>query len=341
MRSKDNSYPTPTNLGNTVIHYIPQIAEQLKNKGLDVFGWLAGVGLDVTCLTKPGYKVSISTYSALLKQAIELTGDGALGLRLGCNLLPSAHGNVGLAAVSANTIQQSMQVVERYVPLRTSLLTIRSETVNDEFRVVFEPILGLGDIGNVVAEIALGTVKNVIDATEPNNSPCKKILFSMSEPAHAGIALELLGCEVLYGQSWTGIALNYSEVLSPLIHRDALVMSEALSICQRDLERLDANQSIASRLERLLLESKQGEFPTQNMCAKLLNLTPRTFHRRLREDKTSYRNILNNVRCRLAHEYLKMMHLGVKETAYLLGYGDIANFRRAFTRWYGFPPSKL
>jgi AraC-like DNA-binding protein len=36
-----------------------------------------------------------------------------------------------------------------------------------------------------------------------------------------------------------------------------------------------------------------------------------------------------------------MMHLGVKETAYLLGYGDIANFRRAFTRWYGFPPSKL
>ena len=33
--------------------------------------------------------------------------------------------------------------------------------------VVFEPILGLGDIGNVVAEIALGTVKNVIDATEP------------------------------------------------------------------------------------------------------------------------------------------------------------------------------
>ncbi|EDM84791.1 MAG: AraC family transcriptional regulator [Limnobacter sp.] len=341
MRSKDNPYPIPTNLGNTVIHYIPQIAEQLNTKGLDVFGWLAGVGLDVTCLTKPGYEVPVAAYSALLEQAIELTGDSGLGLRLGCNLVPSAHGNVGLAALSANTIQESMQIVERYVPLRTSLLAIRSETVNDEFRVVFEPIPGLGEIGNVVAEIALGTVKNIIDATVASNSPCQSILFSMSEPSHAALSRELLGCEVLYGQSWTGISLNYSEVLNPLSHRDALVMSEALSICQRDLERLESNHSIAARLERLLLKSKQGEFPNQHVCAQTLNMTPRTFHRRLRENGTSYRDVLNKVRCRLAHEYLKMMHLGVKETAYLLGYGDIANFRRAFTRWYGFPPSKL
>ncbi len=162
-----------------------------------MFGWLAGVGLDVTCLTKPGYEVPVAAYSALLEQAIELTGDSGLGLRLGCNLVPSAHGNVGLAALSANTIQESMQIVERYVPLRTSLLAIRSETVNDEFRVVFEPIPGLGEIGNVVAEIALGTVKNIIDATVASNSPCQSILFSMSEPSHAALSRELLGCEVL------------------------------------------------------------------------------------------------------------------------------------------------
>ncbi|MBU0785060.1 MAG: AraC family transcriptional regulator [Gammaproteobacteria bacterium] len=341
MRSKVKKLPTSNDLGNTVIHYMPQIAEQLSIKGLDVVGWLAGVGLDETCLTKPGYEVPVSTYGALLERAIELTGDSGFGLKLGCDLAPSAHGNVGLAALAANTIQDSMQIIETYVPLRTSLLSIRSETVNDTFRVVFEPMPGLGDVGNVVAEIALGTVKNVIDATVANDSPCQCVLFSMPEPAHAALARELLGCEVLYGQSWTGMSFNYSEVLSPLSHRDALVMSEALSICRRELERLESSHSIVARLERLLLESKQGGFPNQNDCAQVLNLTPRTFHRRLQENGTSYRDVLNNVRRRLAHEYLKMMHLGVKETAYLLGYGDIANFRRAFTRWYGFPPSKL
>ncbi|MEH6367600.1 MAG: AraC family transcriptional regulator [Pseudomonas marincola] len=38
-------------------------------------------------------------------------------------------------------------------------------------------------------------------------------------------------------------------------------------------------------------------------------------------------------------EQLKAGRLSVEQIAYSLGYNDVANFRRAFKRWEGVPPS--
>lgn len=89
-----------------------------------------------------------------------------------------------------------------------------------------------------------------------------------------------------------------------------------------------------------MLENKSS-FPSLNVSARLLNLTPRTLHRRLRHEGASYKEVLESVRRRLAWEYLNGRNVGVKEAGYLLGYTDTANFRRAFRRWFGVPPSQL
>ena len=41
----------------------------------------------------------------------------------------------------------------------------------------------------------------------------------------------------------------------------------------------------------------------------------------------------------LALEHLKSGRLSIQEIAFLLGYSDVANFRRAFKRWEGVAPS--
>ena len=80
-------------------------------------------------------------------------------------------------------------------------------------------------------------------------------------------------------------------------------------------------------------------FPSLNVTARLFHLTPRTLHRRLLDEGSSFKEILEQVR-HLAVEYLKAGHLSIEEIAYSLGYTDMANFRRAFKRWEAMPPSR-
>lgn len=84
---------------------------------------------------------------------------------------------------------------------------------------------------------------------------------------------------------------------------------------------------------------KQSGFPSLTVMARLLHVTPRTLHRRLLQEQTSYKDIIEDVRHTLAVEYLKSSHLSVQEISYLLGYSDMANFRRTFKRWENVAPS--
>ena len=63
--------------------------------------------------------------------------------------------------------------------------------------------------------------------------------------------------------------------------------------------------------------------------------------RRLADDGTSYREILESMRHALAVECVKAGKLGLQEIAFLLGYDSLGNFRRALIRWESMSPSEF
>jgi AraC-like DNA-binding protein len=143
---------------------------------------------------------------------------------------------------------------------------------------------------------------------------------------------------VRYDQEWTGFSAPSSALELPLKLADPGAFQDAALICQRELERIASHASTSARVRRLLLE-KQNGFPSLQVTARLFHMTPRTLHRRLVEEGTSYRELLESVRHTLAVEHLKSGRFGMDEIAYRLGYTDLANFRRAFKRWEGVAPS--
>jgi len=72
-------------------------------------------------------------------------------------------------------------------------------------------------------------------------------------------------------------------------------------------------------------------------AAKLLKMTPRTFQRRLKEDRTSFRQIkeslMLSVACELMEEGHSLTHISSQ-----LGYNNISHFSRAFKRITGLAP---
>jgi AraC-like DNA-binding protein len=183
-------------------------------------------------------------------------------------------------------------------------------------------------------------VKNVLDTISVGHCQVSGVAFSFDEPGYASLARELFGCEVEYGASWSGFSLPLKAVEVPLKTADPEALREAALVCQRELDALTADESVSARVRRVILAKRDG-MPSLEVTARMLHMTPRTLHRRLVNEGTSFRGIIEEVRHTLAVEHLKSGRSSMQEIAYMLGYSDLANFRRAFKRWEAVPPSSL
>ncbi len=253
--------------------------------------------------------------------------------------MASAHGMLGYAAMSSGTLRQALDVVERYARLRISLLAITHDERPGEVRACYRPTQPIAAIERPLLEAVVLSTMRVLGVISMGACPVQRVSFTFAAPEYASLARDLFGCEVRYNQSWTGFSVHPDALDVPLRLADPEAFAEAARICQRELDKLTANESLAARVRRLMLEQTSG-FPSLQVTARLVHMTPRTLHRHLLDEGTSFRDLLEEVRHTLAVEHLKSGHFAIEEIAFTLGYSDLANFRRAFKRWESVPPSE-
>jgi AraC-like DNA-binding protein len=321
-----------------LVQYVRQIADQLGSMGVDVDRWLARSDLSREQIDGPSLALPYPTFHSLALDALSMSNEPALGLLIGARLLANSHGMVGYAALSSGTIRQALELVEHYTPLRTSLISISHTVDEGELRIVFAETRPLGDIQRLVLEAVMLSIKNVLDSISMGVCQVKSVAFPFDAPDYAPLARDIFRCDVQYRQPWAAAVLPPEVIDVPLKMADPEAFREAAQICQRELDKLTANESLAARVRRLLLE-KQNGFPSLQVTARMCHMTPRTLHRRLRDEGTSFHELLEDVRRTLALEHVKSGRFSIEEIAYMLGYSDLANFRRAFRRWESMPPS--
>ena len=320
------------------VYYLRQIADHVRDAGGDVTRWLEQNQLRVSQLADAQLLLPFASFRRLVLDAQALSGDAAIGLRVGARLGVNAHGILSFAVISSSTLRQTLELFERYIALRTPLVSASHRIEGNQVLVQFQTQHLLGEIEHIVLEAVILTVKNVFDYVIAGDHQLGMVAFPHAEPAYAALAQQLFQTEVRWGQNWAGFALPLAALDQPLKMADELSCVEAANICQSAYESLARNETMAARIRKTLHERRR-EFPTLNELADSFHLTPRTLHRRLLDEGTSYNEILEEVRHVLAVEYLKAGQLDMQEIAYELGYSDLSNFRRAFKRWEGVSPS--
>ena len=318
-------------------HYLRHIAEQVGRRGVDVDAWLTECGLSSAKLAAPGFQIDFPRFERLVRTSLTVTGEPALGLFVGQRLVANSHGMLGYAAMSSATVRQAVELLARYTRVRTSMLTVSHDVVGERARVRFHEARPLGDIRRPVLDAVVLSIKNVLDAISLGACKVLEASFPFAAPSYSTLARDLFGCDVKYGRSWAGFAVPAASLDAPLKLADPDAFREAALICQRELDKLTADESSSAKVRRLLLENQSG-FPSLQVAARTLHTTPRTLHRRLIDEGTSYRALVDEIRHGLALEHLKAGGR-LEELAYRLGYSDLANFRRAFKRWEGVAPS--
>lgn len=319
-------------------YYVRHLADEIRGMGVDVKRWLELSGLTEKQLSDPALVIPHATFHKLFLNAAAMAREPALGLFVAERLIGSTHGIVGFAALNSGTLRKAVELLERYMPLRMPLVAVSHQSRGSALRVRVTEVYPLGELQRMLLEAAVLTTKNLLDSSSMGVCRVQRVTFPFAAPKYASLARQFFKCDVRYGDSWAGFVLPAKGIDIPLRLADPAAFQEAARICQQELDKLTANETTAARVRRLLLEKQTG-FPSLQVTARHFHVTPRTLHRRLQEEGTSFRDLLEEVRQTLAVEHLRAGRFTIEEIAYTLGYSDTANFRRAFKRWESVSPA--
>lgn len=162
-----------------------------------------------------------------------------------------------------------------------------------------------------------------------------EIHFNYPKPSHVTSYESALNAAVSFDCEYSQLFLPSSVLDTPI--RTASISDHVVfqRLCEEMLKGLDTTAAV----RRLLIESA-GQFLNISQVAEHLHVSERTLRRRLEDESTSFKIVFEDIRNLLARAYLSQTYLTVAEIAYLLGYSETVNFRRAFMRWNSVTPSQ-
>lgn len=148
------------------------------------------------------------------------------------------------------------------------------------------------------------------------------------------IFVDNFGVEPIIGKS-NSITFSSEDLDLPFLTDNSALRSYLTPELNRRLSELDVNDSFSAQVRSILVDLLPAGESSADSVAHKLNVSKRTLQRKLKEEKTSFQQQLNNVREMLAKSYLKNTELSSDEIAYLLGYLEVNSFLRAFPIWTG------
>lgn len=161
------------------------------------------------------------------------------------------------------------------------------------------------------------------------------------EPRKHGRAIERhFGCPIVFGAGRDALIFRAEDRDVPLVTQNAELLAILIPHFEKELEACKTEDSFTELVRGAIQQRLSVHRPGIEEVAVDLHMSSRTLQRKLREQNTSYYAVLDDVRHRMARQYLRQSHLELNEAAYLLGYEDANSFIRAFRSWEGMPPGQ-
>jgi AraC-like DNA-binding protein len=322
--------------GSTPSQYAIILLDLAAQRGADAGELLQGTGLSASGLANIGARVNEEDFARIVENAYRQTRDPALGLHLGNRLNLSAHATVGQAFMTCETLEQVLHFFLKYYHILAAALELDYQ--QKDGRCWLLPNSPYNSVGiefshELLFSAAVNTMQFLVNQPELQF----RLEFPYPEPHYVAEYQRLFGDDLHFNcpQARLSFAEEWLDTRLPSSNPALLALYERE--CQRLLADLQDQDTLAEQTLQLL-RKLEGHYPQMPQVADMLNFSPRTYRRRLEEEQVSFQQLLDQVRSEHASHYLKTTQLPLATIAYMVGFNDVSNFRRAYIKWTGQTP---
>lgn len=321
------------------MHHPRVLFKTAVNQGADPERLLHDTGLTQDMFVNPRARASYSQFGTLARNAIELTGNPALGIDFGKRIHLGNLGMLGLALLASGSAKDAVDTILTYGRVVSPGFALSTRAEQDETILLVRPTVPMGPLHAFAVEALLKALSDVASfLLQGAPVPLRRVNLDYPRPSYAARYAEITSAPVHFDCHAIEVVFAASAMDFDLSFGDPLTAIEAKRLCDFELSQMPGTGLLEQA--RSLLAKTPGEYPTFQGLARELGTSARSLRRALARLGSSYQTLLFEVRREHALDYIRSTHLSVEGLAQRLGFSDARAFRRAFKRWTGQTPSE-
>jgi AraC-like DNA-binding protein len=338
MTHPPDSLPCPSTYSRLLLQRWPSAQLRL----------LAGTDLSPQLLVHQGV-ITVSQQLQVLRNARVLAGRADWALDFGRRLNINSHGPLGFAAISAATLGEGIETLGAFARMRSPYVGFNAVEQDRQLVLRFDTSsYPLGDLEVPLVEILQQVALSYVRAVMGEGNSDATLCFAYPARGHVSLYREAFASRCEFSAGFNGIALPSALKALPCPLHDEKIFRSSLSRCREALTAVLAERDVVARashwlaahFERIATDRKFTSQPRLEQLADDWGVTTRTVIRRLAENGARFGELRAAQQLEMARRMLDDAGYTVSEVGYLLGYGDPANFGRAFKRLTGQSPSE-
>ena len=310
----------------------------MDSLGVDPTPLLKEVGLSRRMLSKPETMISARASTRLLERSAEATGCRTLGLRMAPHRGLADIGVTSLLIEHEPTFREVLWALCRYRNLINPTVVPQIEEMSDGIFLRHSFTLNEANSSKQTMDLLQSSfIRLCTNVISPDWKP-EAIYFTYDSPNSRDLEYyrKILRCRTEFNAECNGIVIASRDLERPSIRADAAMAEHARKLIEATMSPEPDN--LAQQVEQSIMLLLPSGRATIQAASALLGITVRTLQRSLCAEGTTFSDLLNNARRRLADQHLGNPRTRITDVAGMLGYRSLGAFTYWHQQTYGISP---
>lgn len=289
---------------------------------------------------RQGFFLSYAVYAEVMEAAAEATRCAHLGILLARQTEHdlSVAGALGILITHSKTVGEAFEAMTRNYSSQSQGARYRIETQGKTAFLIREGLIPTLRHDRRLQDLSLAEFHRFLTVLCGPAFRCRAVTFTYEEPGDAEPYRQHFKCPVKFGGERQSIEFGAETLRHPIQTPDPMLEAILHGFQAPRVARPDAplRQGVMAAIESSL---GTGKCSAAGVAA-VFELHPRTLHRQLSDEGTTFSDLLVEKRRELAESYLRETPMALHQISEALGYSNPSIFTRAFRRWTGLAPSE-
>lgn len=294
-------------------------------------------------LENPATALSLEQEFTMIRALIRYSNNHYLGLRAGECYRLNTFGALGLAAISAASFRDAIELFIHYLDLTYTLFSVQFSVTEQGGYIEFNETDLLGDLYSYYRDRDLSFAVTAIKDIYPEGyaATIKRLELKGPVPEKPEVYEDFFECAVLFNKKQNRFIFDKKALEIPLPQANKLNLKIYATQCDQQLEVIRKKTSFSEEVSDKIRFFSKEHIPSQDEVANKLSVTARTIRRKLKAEGTSYQQLLGEMLRQKANNLLENSKLSIEEIGNQLGYSEPAAFIRAYKQWTGKTPLQV